>query len=287
MAMSSSTFGNPNHFAGYLAMALPVCLAMFLTGLKKSQVILTGVITLLISMAIVFALARGGWISSIFGVAFMGVVLLLSSKRNPISKKVPLLIGGGLFLIGVVFLFSTPAVEEAVTLKKAPEDANLQQRILVWRHTVQMIPDYPLLGSGPGTYATIFTQYQPPGILSRYYMAHNDYLHFVSETGLPVLVIMGWLIDRRVSMRIEKIGAPESFGEGLHPWGLVRNFRHFALQCFRLQPPHSGQCGAVFSACSHRGFTAAQMGRTLSETKPGAWKCEERIVPASVLRIIF
>ena len=28
----------------------------------------------------------------------------------------------------------------------------------------------------------------------RYYMAHNDYLHFVAETGLPVLVIMGWLI---------------------------------------------------------------------------------------------
>ena len=193
LAMSSSTFGNPNHFAGYLAMALPVCLAMFLTGLNKSRTIITGLITLLISVAIVFSLARGGWISSIFGVAFMGAALLLSSKRNPISKKVLLIIGGGLFLIGVVFLFSTPAVEEAVTLKKAPEDANLQQRILVWRHTVQMISDYPLLGSGPGTYATIFTQYQPPGILSRYYMAHNDYLHFVSETGLPVLVIMGWM----------------------------------------------------------------------------------------------
>ena len=194
IAALSSTFYNPNHIAGYLAMALPVCLGMFLIGLRETQKVLTGVFTLLILLAIVFSLARGGWISSCFGMAFMGAGLLVTSKRIIITKKVLLLIAGGLFLIGVVFLFSTPAVEEFVTLKKAPEDKNLQGRIVVWRHTIQMIADYPLLGSGPGTYATIFTRYQPPLTNLRYYMAHNDYLHFVSETGLPVLVIMGWLI---------------------------------------------------------------------------------------------
>jgi len=208
MALASSTFGSPNHYAGYLAMALPVCLSLLLIGLNKSRTILTGVITLLISVAIVFALARGGWISSFFGVAFMGVTLFFSSKRTTVSKKVLLPICGGLFLIGVVFLFSTPAVEEAVTLKKAPEDANLQQRILVWQRTTQMISDYPLLGSGPGTYATIFTQYQPPGIQGRYYMAHNDYLHFVSETGLPVLVIMGWLTIVVYRCGLKKLAHP-------------------------------------------------------------------------------
>ena len=208
LAMLSSTFGNPNHYAGYLAMALPVCLAMFLMGLNKTRTILTGVITLLISMAIVFSLARGSWISSIFGVAFMGAALFLSSKSITISRQVFLIIAGGLFLIGVVFLFSTPAVEEAVTLKKAPEDANLQQRILVWRHTVLMISDYPLLGSGPGTYATIFTQYQPPGIDGRYYMAHNDYLHFISETGLAVLAIMGWMTIVVYRFGLKKLAHP-------------------------------------------------------------------------------
>ena len=208
MITPSSTFYNPNHYAGYLAMALPVCLAMFLIGPNKSRTILTGVINLLITVAIVFSLARGGWISSIFGMAFMGVTLLVSSKRTTISKKVLLIIAGGLFLIGVVFLFSSPAVKEALTLKDVPEDANLRARILVWRHTAQMISDYPLLGSGPGTYATIFTQYQPPGILNRYYMAHNDYLHFVSETGLPVLVIMGWLTIVVYRFGLKKLAHP-------------------------------------------------------------------------------
>ena len=194
MAMSSSTFGSPNHYAGYLAMALPVCFSLFLIGLNKSRTIVTGVITLLISVAILFALARGGWISSSFGMAFMGVTLFFSSKRTTVSKKVLLIICGGLFLVGVVFLLSTTAVEEAVTLKKPSKDPNLQARIVVWHYTLQMISDYPLLGSGPGTYATIFTRYQPPLNTMRYHMAHNDYLHFVAETGLPVLAIMGWLI---------------------------------------------------------------------------------------------
>ena len=190
IAISSSTYGNPNHFAGYLAMALPVCLGMFFTGLKESQKVLTGLFTFLILLALLFALSRGGWMSAFVGMAFMGGTLLFASKSNIFSKKYLLMMAGGLFIIGFVFLLSTPAVEEVLTLKETSEDASLQSRILVWRHTAQMISDYPVLGSGPGTYATIFTQYQPPGILGRYYMAHNDYLHFISETGIPLIVIM-------------------------------------------------------------------------------------------------
>ena len=121
---------------------------------------------------------------------------------------------GGLFIIGLIFLFSTPAVEEVLTLKETSEDASLQSRILVWRNTVKMIADYPLIGSGPGTYATIFTQYQPPGILGRYFMAHNDYLHFISETGLPVLAIMVWLSIVFYQYGLKKLANPSRLVRG-------------------------------------------------------------------------
>ena len=121
---------------------------------------------------------------------------------------------GGLFFIGFVFLLSTPAVEEVLTLKETSEDASLQSRILVWRHTVQMISDYPVLGSGPGTYATIFTQYQPPGILGRYYMAHNDYLHFISETGIPLIVVMAWMIVALYQKGMTKLAHPSRLVRG-------------------------------------------------------------------------
>ncbi len=56
-----------------------------------------------------------------------------------------------------------------------------------------MIKDHPILGTGPGTFATVFTQYQPPGHAKRSFFAHNDYLHFASEVGLfliPIIVLM-------------------------------------------------------------------------------------------------
>ena len=195
-------------------MALPVCLGMFFTGHKESQKVLTGLFTILILLGLLFALSRGGWMSAFIGMAFMGVTLLFASKRNIFSRKYLLIMSGGLLIIGFVFLLSTPAVEEVLTLKETSEDASLQSRILVWQQTVKMIADYPLMGSGPGTYATVFTQYQPPGILGRYFMAHNDYLHFISETGLLVVVVMIWLFIVVYQYGLKKLANPSRLVRG-------------------------------------------------------------------------
>ena len=56
-----------------------------------------------------------------------------------------------------------------------------------------MINDYPALGIGPGTYASVFTQYQPAGLAKQRYMANNDYLHFIAEIGLPLIIVMIWM----------------------------------------------------------------------------------------------
>ena len=77
-----------------------------------------------------------------------------------------------------------------------------------------MIEDYPLMGSGPGTYATVFTQYQPPGILGRYYMAHNDYLHFISETGLSIVAVMIWLCIVVYQSGFNKLAHPSRLVRG-------------------------------------------------------------------------
>jgi len=66
--------------------------------------------------------------------------------------------------------------------------------MVMWGGIVEMIGEYPLLGIGPGTFAFIFTQYQPPGLTRHYTMAHNDCLHFTSEVGLPLIAIVVWMI---------------------------------------------------------------------------------------------
>ena len=51
-----------------------------------------------------------------------------------------------------------------------------------------------MLGTGPGTFAYAFTQYQPAGLDKHYTTAHNDYLHFISEVGLPLVAIIAWMV---------------------------------------------------------------------------------------------
>ena len=78
-----------------------------------------------------------------------------------------------------------------------------------------MIQDHPLLGTGPGTFATVFTQYQPPGFACRYFMAHNDYLHITSETGLPIIAIVVWMIIALYRKGFKNLKNPSRLVKGI------------------------------------------------------------------------
>jgi len=192
MAVSSSTFGNPNHFAGYLAMAIPFIIGMYFTGINGGKLFLSILMTLFILMALIFSLSRGGWISTAVGLAFMIAALLINQYLK--GKTIVLIVLVGLFFLAFIALSNRPVIQEILTIKQASKDTSFQSRVQVWHKTLDMIGDYPWLGTGPGTFSTMFTQYQPPGLTSRFFMAHNDYLHFISETGIPLIALMVWMI---------------------------------------------------------------------------------------------
>jgi len=58
-------------------------------------------------------------------------------------------------------------------------------RIPIWRDSIEIIREYPLLGTGLGTYRWASLHYQTSGLRLIYEHAHNDYLEFASEIGLP------------------------------------------------------------------------------------------------------
>jgi O-antigen ligase len=78
-----------------------------------------------------------------------------------------------------------------------------------------MIKDNPVLGTGPGTFAIVFTQYQPPGLPMRYFFGHNDYLHFTSELGLPFMGIAVWMIFLFFKTILKKISSQNPLDRGL------------------------------------------------------------------------
>ncbi|MFP4350449.1 MAG: O-antigen ligase family protein [Desulfococcaceae bacterium] len=187
----SATYVNRNHMAGYLEMAIPLVLGLLMIGTGKPQKILIGVTAALLLLAIIFTLSRGGWIGLMVGLTFMSATLF--AKQIAKNRKL-------LFVCSIVVLFgfitiisSTAVVKRVKTLEEAGDNPSLASRMLAWRGIIEMIRDYPVLGAGPGTFSDIYTQYQPPGYKIRFMMGHNDYLHFTSEVGLGLVVLILWM----------------------------------------------------------------------------------------------
>ena len=209
----TSTYGNYNHLAGYMEMALPLTLGLFLLDYRRGKLLTLCYVTLLLLAALILSLSRGGWIGSLIGLTFMAMVLL--TNRYFTAKRLIAALAGGFVAAVIIVLASTPVVERINTLDQKTEIPNFKARVSVWGGAIEMIKDYPFWGGGPGTFATVFTQYQPPGFLQRYFKAHNDYLHFIAEVGLPLITIMIWMIVALYWKGLRKMQNPSRLVRGI------------------------------------------------------------------------
>ena len=215
----ASTYGNADHLAGYMEMAIPLILGLLLTGYRNVKIIFIICLAFFMFLAIVLSFSRGGWLGLGTGLGFMTIALLTDSRRD-IKLTLATLIGGTLILLFIA-LSSTPVVERLRTLELKGEIPNLKSRVSRWRGTVEMIRDYPLLGTGPGTFAIVFTQYQPPGYANRSFYAHNDYLHFISEIGLSLTVVIVWMIIALYRRGFKKLKNPSRLVRGITIGGMA------------------------------------------------------------------
>ncbi len=188
----TATFGNPDHLAGYMEMALLLISGLTFTGFRylKSSVMICLIFFMIVSLLL--SLSRGAWIGAFAGFSLMLTILTTNhyfKKRRRIAA-----VCGGVLIVMLIILSNTPVVERLLTFKQKADMPSFSGRVLVWGGIVDMIQDYPLIGAGPGTFATIFTQYQPPGQKAHYSMGHNDYLHSTAEVGIPLIPIMVWMM---------------------------------------------------------------------------------------------
>jgi len=187
----TSTYFNHNHIAGYLEMAIPLLLGVLASGLKRGQFVLFSILLTFLVTALILSLSRGGWIGTLIGSVFF-VLVIMRATQSLNSKKILLICITAILLFGVIALSSETTVERVLTIEQKEKDDSFQSRVTAWKGILNLILDYPLLGSGPGTFSTIFTQYQPPGFWDRFVNAHNDYLQFTAELGVFWIPIVIW-----------------------------------------------------------------------------------------------
>jgi len=209
----SATFGNPDHLAGYMEMALPLVLGLFLLGFQRGTKFFLIYLSFLLLTALILSLSRGSWFGSITGLTLMAACLLFDRYFK--RKGLVLSIIGVTFASVLIVLSTTPVVERVLTLTERDPETNLSGRLIAWGGAVRMIETHPVWGTGPGTFAFAFTRYQPSGLKGHYNMAHNDYLHFVSEVGLPLIAIIIWMIIALYRKGYRKLKNPSRLVRGI------------------------------------------------------------------------
>jgi O-antigen ligase len=218
---ATGTYINRNHFAGLLEMTLPftVALALRLAGklrgvaersdakarqLLSARELLPFVFLVFLAVAmftaLVFSRSRMGIISAF--VSLLAIFALAGSSS--LSKRSRAAVAM-LFLLGVagmvLWVGSDPVVTRFETLGRENTETG-QNRISIWRDTLALIRQHPVLGTGLGTFSVAYTSVQSVFLNLLVEHAHCDYLEVVSELGLPggVLVFASifWILARAV-----------------------------------------------------------------------------------------
>ena len=146
--------------------------------------------------------------SGLFALGFMLVLYLVKTKKK--YRGLTATAVAVTTVVVLTMLASTPVIEKLETLTHGRDVPSWQSRTAVWAGTLDLIRDYPLLGTGPGTFPVAFTPYRPAGLNARYLQAHNDYLHFISETGVLTAGVILWLIVAAFWSGIRKIMTTDS-----------------------------------------------------------------------------
>ena len=206
--VASGTFANRNHYAAYLTMCLSVGIGVLIASLSGQreqswgqflgnlmQWMITPKMALrlgLVIMVVALVLTRSRMGNSSFFISLLvtGVIGLLLAKRATKSMVILLisLVAIDVFIVGTYF--GTRRVVERIT----QTTAETEDRDEVAVYALDMWKDYPVFGSGLGSFPVVFPRYSADGTLVSYTHAHNDYLEFAAEVGVVGVSFLGLMV---------------------------------------------------------------------------------------------
>jgi O-antigen ligase/Flp pilus assembly protein TadD len=202
-------FVDPDHFASYLNMVLPIAVAgvLFPTFITRRNSepyrVFCAVVALVVSIGLLLSLSRAGWIGALVGVA---ALIFLSSfitrEQRPTLLRLSWRVTVPACAVAFAIVLATSSVfvgekgrrEADLRLKETiSQHQSLRFRVGVWRDSLPMVRDFPLFGSGIGAYQDIFPHYQnPPWSQNSVRETHNDYLELLIGGGVAGFGLLAW-----------------------------------------------------------------------------------------------
>ncbi len=199
------SFANPNHFASYIGMTLPLTLYLLRKALRDGQShsrrhrgggrspsarrqlvpAFWGGVLFVELAALLASLSRGGL--AVAALAGLAATLLLPMKT--LKRRDWWWRAGGAVVLAALVLATVGAQGLLGRMGQAVGAADGRWQIFQasWQAALAFWP----AGAGLGTYEGVFPRFQPPDLAGFINFAHNDYLQFLLECGLLFPVLAG------------------------------------------------------------------------------------------------
>ncbi len=250
--VATGTFVNRNHYAAYLVMCLSAGIGLLLAQLNTRRqrnwrerirdwlrLMLSSKIRLRIYLAVmvvalVLTRSRMGNIAFFSALGVAGAVALFAGRRFSWPAVAFL---ASLLLVDMLILGRWFGFHE---LAERLEQTHPEQEARVWsnEYTMDYIEDFPLTGSGGGSFYGVFPNYQAPNLQGLHLHAHNDYLEFAAELGIPAALVLAafvglalwnaWCVQRR---RLTPLYRGAGFAVTMSVlWAAIHSTTDFSLQ---------------------------------------------------------
>lgn len=190
LVRATASFKDANTFGIYLSALTPLLFGLTLYYFRGRKKIIMSIISIMVLVAALITYSR----PTILAI-YIALFILAIIKRDKV------LIG---FLIILVLLSPFILPQSVKNWAKEVQYNPIRfmcndDRIAIYRNTLNMIKAHPIIGVGANTYMKNYKTYKESPeyrnvVTSDYMYAHNNFLHIAAEIGLVGLAVFIWLL---------------------------------------------------------------------------------------------
>ncbi len=297
IGQATGTYINRNHFAGLLELALCAFIASIYYsfqiwsesrssgGGQKGhrsgsslgfRTVFYVFLLVIVVVGVGLSRSRTGILAALFSLVFVALLAQFRARQKGWMLGVFFFV---VCLVGYALWIGLDPVLARFEQLREPGYRRLEARLSFAKDEARIVRDYPLVGTGLGTFGIAFRHYQTTFVDSYADHAHNDYLEFASETGLlgaallllPIFYLFGRMIfsfisDPRRYRSAATLGCIA---------GTLSLFLH-SFTDFNLQIPANALIFAVISGIGYKATCVERRGEALASVTSG------QAVPAAV-----
>lgn len=186
-----STMGNPNHLAGFLAILLPIGLALFFVFRATWVRVLVGLMTGALLVELLQTTTRGAWVAAAGALGLLSALAISDIRRRP--RLAAVVVAGlvAMLIVGGVALSSTRSLRsQLASLFDFSDKSTAVQRIELWKSAAGIAGERPIVGLGPDTFRVAFPRHQTAKFVELYGPhlnsngPHNVFMNYLATQGI-------------------------------------------------------------------------------------------------------